>query len=285
MPLPVFQLIVWVAVLALGWGGVPAPARAQERPLLLINGQEFADARLTPAGRILVPMRPLFEAAGARVFWDPTAQAVRAFTAGHTVTLVAGSKRAWRDDEEVTLDQEPLLIEGRLYVPVRFAAEALGGSVEWDGERQVADARLPLPPEAHPAASAPPPPVIPYTEEDLELLARVINAEAYDEPYLGKVAVGAVIVNRVKNRFLGTTIREVIMRPGQFAVIANGRAFSLPLQEDARRAALEALHGRDPTGGALYFNNMRTVRTARQRAFWDSLTRTVVIGNHTFFKE
>lgn len=275
-----------------------SPAAAQDAPAaaaapqftpqpvrVLVNGREIAGGVLGPAGRVLVPMRPLFEAAGAELYWDEVSRSVRAFYPGHSVTLQAGSRRAWVGGEEVVLDQEPVILDGRLYVPLRFVGESLSGTVSWDGGKGEAHLTLSLPEEAVAGLAKPEPPksVVPYTDEELDLLVRVINAEAYDEPYLGKVAVGAVIVNRVKTRFSNaTTIKGVLLNHCQFAVVCNGAIERLPLQEDSRRAALEALQGADPTHGAVYFNNLRLTKNLR---FWNSLTRTVEIGSHTFFKD
>ncbi len=261
-----------------------APAARQDfrEVRVLVNGREIPGGVLIPSGRVLVPMRPLFEAAGAEIFWDQVSRTVRAFYPGHSVTLQAGSRRAWADSGEVVLDQEPLILDNRLFVPLRFVGESLSGTVSWDGEKAEASLTLPLSEEAL-AALAKPASVIPYTEEELDLLIRVINAEAYDEPYLGKVAVGAVVVNRVKTRFSNaTSIEQALLNGCQFAVVCNGAIERLPVLEDSRRAALEALQGNDPTGGAIYFNNLRL---AKNLSFWNSLTRTAEIGRHTFFKE
>lgn len=280
--------LAWALALALSAGpGGPAGAQAgsgteHPPPRVLVNGQEVAGGLLTAAGRIIVPMRPFFEAVGARLYWDPVARAVRAFYPGHSVTLVAGSRRAWKDDAAVTLDQEPVIVDDRMYVPLRFVGEALDGKVEWDGQRWEARLTLSLPtgtPHLASDATPDPQPVIPYTPDELDLMTRVINAEAYDDPYLGKVAVGAVIVNRVKAGF-GRNIREVLLAPGQFTVVQLGLINTLPLQEDSRKAALEALSGEDPTGGALYFKE----RSLPNRGFWSTLVQTAVIGGNAFYR-
>lgn len=262
-----------------------APAFSPRPVRVLVNGREIPGGVLGPAGRVLVPMRPLFEAAGAELYWDDVSRSVRAFYPGHSVTLQAGSRRAWVGGEEVVLDQEPLILEGRLYVPLRFVGESLSGTVSWDGGKGEAHLSLALSEQAVAGLAEPEPPkwVIPCTDEEMDLLVRVINAEAYDEPYLGKVAVGAVIVNRVKTRFSNaTSIKAVLLNHCQFAVVCNGAIKRLLIQEDSRRAALEALQGADPTHGAVYFNNLRLTKDLR---FWNSLTRTVDIGSHTFFKD
>lgn len=98
--------------------------------------------------------------------------------------------------------------------------------------------------------------VIPYTAEDLDLMARLITAEAGGESYTAKVGVGAVVVNRVKSPDFPNTIKGVIYdRYGiyyQFTPVENGW-INNPATADSRRAALDALNGVDPTNGALYY--------------------------------
>lgn len=100
------------------------------------------------------------------------------------------------------------------------------------------------------------PAVIPYTSSDLDLLARLIRAEAENQPYNAKVAVGAVVVNRVQSSEWPNTIRDVIYhRPGgyyQFTPVLNG-AISRAATDVDYKAAYDALHGIDPTNGAIFY--------------------------------
>ena len=115
--------------------------------------------------------------------------------------------------------------------------------------------------------------------EDVTLLARLIDAEAAGEPYRGKVAVGAVVVNRLKDSRFPNTLREVIYQPGQFAVNRISER-GAPSAESVR-AAEAALRGEDPTGGALFFYNPRI---ARLDPWWNTRQPTVRIGNHVFLR-
>lgn len=94
------------------------------------------------------------------------------------------------------------------------------------------------------------------SEDELDLLARLITAEAQGEPYETKVAVGAVVMNRVKSSQFPNTIKEVIYHniDGyiQFTPVANGW-IKKPAQADCIKAAKEAINGADPTNGALFF--------------------------------
>ncbi|ACL22430.1 cell wall hydrolase [Desulfitobacterium hafniense] len=120
-------------------------------------------------------------------------------------------------------------------------------------------------------------PVIQVTQEELELLARVIHAEARGEDFEGQVAVGAVVLNRVEDQRFPNTIHDVVYQPGAFTAVLDKQIHLTPNQS-AYRAAEAALNGEDPTGGAIYYYNPRT---ATDR--WIK-TRPVVktIGNHTF---
>ncbi|HHX01064.1 MAG TPA: hypothetical protein GX739_00170 [Firmicutes bacterium] len=91
-------------------------------------------------------------------------------------------------------------------------------------------------------------------DNEMDLLARAVHAEAKGEPYEGKVAVAAVILNRVEHPEFPNTIAGVIYEPLAFQVVANGTINQEPDQV-SRQAAYDALHGLDPTNGALYFYN------------------------------
>ena len=111
----------------------------------------------------------------------------------------------------------------------------------------------------------------------LDLLARVISAEARGEPYSGQVAVGAVILNRVEHPSFPNTIAGVVYQPGAFTCMVDGQ-FNEPVAESAVRAAQEALNGSDPSGGAIYYFNPNTATSAW---IW-SRPLIKVIGNHRF---
>lgn len=118
---------------------------------------------------------------------------------------------------------------------------------------------------------------------ELDLLARLIMAEAGAEPYEGQVAVGAVVMNRVKSREFPNRIREVIYQRGQFSSLPK-LPRTVPSQS-AIKAAREALAGKDPSKGALYFYNPSLSSLEGLRFFASSgLEVTVRIGNHIFLK-
>ena len=111
----------------------------------------------------------------------------------------------------------------------------------------------------------------------VELLARVISAEARGEPYSGQVAVGAVILNRVEHPSFPNTIAGVVYQPGAFTCMVDGQ-FNEPVADSAYRAARDALNGADPSGGAIYYFNPDT---ATSTWIW-SRPLITVIGKHRF---
>ncbi len=112
---------------------------------------------------------------------------------------------------------------------------------------------------------------------NLYLLARLISAEARGEPYVGQVAVGAVVLNRVNHPSFPNSISGVIYQPGAFSCLDDGQ-FNEPVAESAYRAAQEALNGYDPSYGAIYYFNPAT---ATSRWIW-SRPLIVTIGSHRF---
>ena len=114
---------------------------------------------------------------------------------------------------------------------------------------------------------------------DLNLLSRLIYGEARGEPYTGQVAVGAVVLNRVKSSSFPNTISGVIYQSGAFDVVSDGQ-INLTPNSTAKKAAQDALNGWDPSYGAVYYFNPAT---ATNKWIW-SRPMTVTIGNHRFCK-
>ena len=115
------------------------------------------------------------------------------------------------------------------------------------------------------------------TENNVNLLARLISAEARGEPYVGQVAVGAVVLNRVEHPSFPNTISGVIYQSGAFTCVTDGQ-FQQPVAESAYRAARDALNGWDPSGGAIYYFNPAT---ATSKWIW-SRPLILTIGKHRF---
>lgn len=118
-----------------------------------------------------------------------------------------------------------------------------------------------------------------FSSNDYNLLARIISAESRGEPYLGQVAVGAVILNRVEHPSFPDTISGVIYQNGAFSCLNDGQFYE-PVSSSAYTAARDALNGLDPSGGAIYYYNPKTATSSWIRK------RPVIttIGNHVFCK-
>lgn len=116
-----------------------------------------------------------------------------------------------------------------------------------------------------------------YNSADFVLLARIISAEARGESYLGQVAVGAVVLNRVEHPSFPDTVSGVIYQNGAFSCLYDGQ-FNEPVADSAYSAARDALNGLDPSGGAIYYYNPVTATNK-----WIT-SRPVIttIGKHLF---
>jgi len=116
------------------------------------------------------------------------------------------------------------------------------------------------------------------SKQELDLLARAIYGESRGEPFIGQVAVAAVIINRVLSRQFPGTFAQVIYQRGQFSAVSDGQ-INLTPNRTAYRAAREALNGSDPTNGALYFYNPKT---AARVSFFKGRRVITKIGDHVF---
>ena len=116
-----------------------------------------------------------------------------------------------------------------------------------------------------------------YTSSDYTLLARIISAEARGESYIGQVAVGAVVMNRVEHPSFPDTISGVVYQNGAFSCLRDGQFYEA-ISDSAYTAARDVLNGLDPTGGAIYYYN-----PDKSSNRW-ILNRPVItrIGNHLF---
>jgi len=115
------------------------------------------------------------------------------------------------------------------------------------------------------------------SSNDVYVLSKIISGEARGEPYIGQVAVGACIINRVKNPNFPNTVYGVVFEPGAFTAVSDGQYYSPPTASSVK-AARAAINGWDPTGGSLYYWNPAT---ATSKWIW---SRRVIarIGKHVF---
>ncbi len=116
-----------------------------------------------------------------------------------------------------------------------------------------------------------------YTGSDIYLLAKCIHAEARGEPYIGQVAVGSVVLNRVKSSKFPNSISGVIYQPWAFTAVHDGQ-MNLEPNEEAKRAARDAMNGWDPSNGCIYYFNPVT---ATSDWIWSREVQ-LTIGRHKF---
>lgn len=118
-------------------------------------------------------------------------------------------------------------------------------------------------------------------QNELQLLARCVNGEARGEPYVGQVAVAAVILNRVKHPSFPNTISGVIYQKGAFTATVDGQ-INVPISENSSvyKACRDAMNGWDPTGGAIYYYNPK--KTTNKWIYSREVIK--IIGSHRFAK-
>lgn len=115
------------------------------------------------------------------------------------------------------------------------------------------------------------------TKANINLLARIISAEGRGESYVGQVAIGAVICNRIEHPSFPDTLQGVIYQNNAFTAITDGQ-FNKPVAESAYYAARDALSGWDPTGGCVYYFNPKKTNDS----FMHSREVVKIIGDHYF---
>ena len=115
-------------------------------------------------------------------------------------------------------------------------------------------------------------------QNDIHMLARMIAAEGRGEPYLGQVAIGAVVMNRVEHASFPNTIAGVLFQSGAFSALDDGQYASTNVPDSCRRAAVEAYNGYDPTYGCIYYYN--PAKTSNK--FMRSRPVVITIGEHVF---
>ena len=185
-----------------------------------------------------------------------------------TIAAIPGESFLLRNGEPVDCGGPIRLEEGRVLVPLRPLAGLLGLRVTWYEETQVADLTDFW---------------TVYTQDDLYWLAHIISAESQGEPWEGKIAVGNVVLNRVKSPDFPDTIYGVIFDDrwgGQFEPVRNGTVYWEPTQESIQ-AALACLEGADAVGDCLYF-----LAPALTDNHWTMENREFVttIGAHWFYR-
>ena len=280
----------------------------------------LTDAWQMRENRLYAPIAQLAKRFGAQILWDSKNNEATLVTAlGDRVVLGDGVPVVYFNDARYLLSAPPFLDDGRMVVPVREAAELMHAKVDWDRATRtvklesvapvfvteetdlaaileqigISEAellkrngldhpdeikagttlRILLPSFWEREAA-------PFTEEDFELLAKITMVEAGDESYEAQLAVANVILNRVKDPRFPNTIRDVIYAGKQFPPAHNGLLDKSVPSETARRAAKDALNGKNNIQDAVYFYNPKVTKGE----FWSSLTVVDTVGSHRFAK-
>jgi N-acetylmuramoyl-L-alanine amidase len=118
-----------------------------------------------------------------------------------------------------------------------------------------------------------------YSQNDIQLMANAVHGESRGEPYIGQVAVAAVILNRVQSSSFPNTVSGVIFEPRAFTAVADGQIWLTP-NETSKKAVIDAINGWDPTGEAIYYFNPDT---ATSGWIWGR-PQIKQIGKHIFCK-
>ncbi len=221
-----------------------------------------------------VPLRAATELAGADVGYDAQSRTAIVRMPGLEMTVSDGSYTAFANGRAL-LSKTPsqILSDGKMYVPVRVLAKALSLEVVWLPERSV-------------KLSGVPTPLIPYDKyyrsDDLYWLSRIISAESRGESLLGQIAVGNVVLNRVRSSDFPNTVWGVIFdrKHGvQFSPVSNGSIYSAPSYTSVVAAKI-CLEGVSVSPDVIFF-----MEPSKSTSSWIYTNRkyAFTIGNHYFF--
>lgn len=251
-------------------------ARYEEIPITLFGRTASFDAYLIN-GTTYVPLRLFCESMSAcKVSFDGQTRTAAVSASGMSLQASDGSRLITANGRALYSDAPTVILDDdRMYVPVRAIAKAYGLGVAWSEEKR----SVTLSGWAKPILRGD----LYYDADDVYWLAKIISAEARGEPFLGQVAVGNVVLNRVKSQAYPNSIYGVIFdrKYGvQFAPVANGSIHLAPTQS-AILAARVCLEGYTVSKDALYF-----IEPSKASSLWVSNNRPYLftIGAHYFFK-
>ena len=233
------------------------------------------------SGTTYVPLRQFFNLLGGS--WVDWNEFDRSATVKGNVnaTFYLNSPNAWYGGTLQRLTGHTYSINGSMYVPLRGLANAMDCDIAYDGSRH----RVTLTKTSDPVPMPNPEPEQNQAidPDDLYWLSRIIEAESGGEPYRGKLAVGNVILNRVKSNDFPNSIYGVIFdrKNGvQFTPVANGTIYNSP-SADSIRAATECLSGTKVVGDCMYFFNPKTA--TKEGWIVSNCRYYTSIGDHDFY--
>ncbi len=240
-----------------------------------VDGESFHGARLI-GSVTYVPVRSFSEAlSGSTVSWETASRTAKVSFLGKEALARIGESHIECAGRYIYSGNENKIIDGSTYVPLRSIAKILGAEVEWDAKSRVASVkRGGLPFESADEF---------YNMTDLYWLSKIISAESAGEGLRGKIAVGNVVLNRVRNEEYPNSIYEVIFdnKNGvQFTPVANGTINNAPTEESimAAKICLEDYKLSDKE--ILFFLNPQISTST-----WvpDNRDYVMTIGSHDFY--
>ncbi len=247
---------------------ISAAPDTSRMPGITLNGEDYSGKVKLKNGVTYVKIREFSEIHGAHVTWDRRSGNAVVSYRGVNTTLGQSANYLKHGNNYLHFNGSSFVEDERIYVPLRAIGNVFGYSTTWNSEKFSA--------ALHGGNASS------YTEDELYWLSRIISAEAEGESYRGKLAVGTVVLNRVKSSEFPNTIYGVIFdrKNGvQFTPVANGTIYKSPDKESiaAARACLE--------GGTLNSDILFFMNASLAESFWISSQRRYVmtVGNHDFY--
>lgn len=228
-------------------------------------------------GYTMIPARMFGEILGCcEISWDDASKAAELKSAQTTLKIFKDSNKAEINGIETVMPVECRLISSKMYIGARFLCDAFNAEIEWDGKTHTVRIKMDdiSVDDKYIEKS--------YTADDLDWLAKIVNAEAEGEEFNGKLAVANVVLNRKESTAFPDTVYDVIFDTAygvQFTPTVNGAIHNTPSAE-SYNAAKQALFGSNTVGNALYFLNPDKAASkwiVNNRIFLKS------IGNHDFY--
>lgn len=221
-----------------------APVAYASDVCISIAGEPLGDRAEVRDGITYVPLVPLLSALGDwETEWDSRSRTATAETELFTLSVPIGKDHVTADGFLYGLTGDCVIIHDRTYVPLRSLANLFGAEVtftDWNSPITVTPGQT-----------------VPHSQEDLYWLSRVISAESRGESLYGQIAVGNVVLNRLRDPAFPDTIRGVVFdtkNAVQFEPTANGTIYHDPTAQSILAARL-VLNGADAVGECLYFFN------------------------------
>ncbi len=222
-----------------------------------------------------VPVRFVSESLGFSVEWDGNRNAATIKKGSEKAVYYVGEKSSVINGEENVMEEKAYNVNSRVFVPVRNVCEFLDASVNWNNELYIVDI---ISNHSFDSSSS----KKPYTKDDIYWMSRIIESESGGEPFQGKIAVGNVVLNRVKSNDFPNSIYGVIFDKKygvQFEPTINGTIYATPTYQSVA-AAKKSLNGENNIGNCLYFLNPKIASS-----FWIINNRQyfTTISNHDFY--